>query len=159
MTDYTLISRLLSYAHNHPPPLSLLLLSSLSLSLPGPRLLLCCHVDVLSDHQPDDVPLSNPHDTSGDVQSDTHTPRISGDVLYGRGAADMKGGVASALQIFADFASQVMKLLMSALLSFPFSCLSLPPLLSHFSPSPSPSLSRSFSHMHVSCVVVNSQVS
>ena len=48
-------------------------------------LALCGHVDVV------------PHGDPGQWTSDPYEPRIDGDRLYGRGASDMKGGIAAAL--------------------------------------------------------------
>lgn len=58
---------------------------------PGPTILLTGHVDVVPP---------------GDYAQWTHEPyagEIEGDVLYGRGAADMKSGVVAALEAFETF--------------------------------------------------------
>ncbi len=59
---------------------------------PGPHVLLTGHVDV--------VPPGDPAAWS----ADPFEPRIDGDRLHGRGAADMKGGIVSLLAVYEAFA-------------------------------------------------------
>src|SRR5690242_11367461 len=54
----------------------------------GRSLMLCGHIDTVNV----------------DEMTDPHTPRVEGDRLYGRGAYDMKAGVAAALVAARDAA-------------------------------------------------------
>ncbi|MEQ9495408.1 MAG: ArgE/DapE family deacylase [Deltaproteobacteria bacterium] len=60
---------------------------------PGPHVVLTGHVDV--------VPPGDPAAWS----ADPFEPRVDGDRLFGRGAADMKGGIVSLLAVYEAFAA------------------------------------------------------
>lgn len=60
-------------------------------SRPGPTVMLTGHVDV--------VPVGDPVLWSRDPAGE-----LDGDVLYGRGAADMKGGIVAAVEAFSELA-------------------------------------------------------